>query len=188
MLAPSSGFGPSSLVFRRIPWAPFAAGGFPTPSGKVEFYSAEMAAEGLDPLPRHDPLAESADAAPELAARYPVHLITPSAHFFLNTSFSHVDKLIAKQKEPFIELNVADAEARGIADGDWCRVFNDRGECRLRARVGAMRQPGVAAAEATWWSKLSPNGQGINQLTSDALTDMGRGATFYTNLVQVERA
>jgi len=51
-----------------------------------------------------------------------------------------------------------------------------------------MRQAGVAAAEATWWSKLSPNGQGINQLTSDALTDMGRGATFYTNLVQVERA
>ena len=187
MSMPASGPGPSPLAPRPSPWAPFARGGFPTPSGKVEFYSAQMAAQGLDPLPRHDPLAESADAAPELAARYPIHLITPSAHFFLNTSFSHVDKLIAKQKEPFIELSTADAEARGIADGDWCRVFNDRGECRLRARVGAMRQTGVAAAEATWWSKLSPNGQGINQLTSDALTDMGRGATFYTNLVQIER-
>ena len=170
------------------PWAPFAHGGFPTPSGKVELYSARMAADGLDPLPRHDPIAESAEADPALAARYPIHLITPSAHFFLNTSFSHVDGLIAKQKEPFIELSAADAEARGIADGDWCRVFNDRGEVRLRARVGNTVRPGVAAAEATWWTKLSPERKGINQLTSDALTDMGRGATFYTNLVQVERA
>jgi anaerobic selenocysteine-containing dehydrogenase len=54
--------------------------------------------------------------------------------------------------------------------------------------VGEAVQPGVAAAEATWWSKLSPDGKGVNRLTSDALTDMGRGATFYTNLVQVERA
>lgn len=168
-------------------YVPFAYGGFPTPSGKVELYSTAMLAEGLDPLPRHDPLAESAEADPALAARYPLSLITPSAHFFLNTSFSHVDKLMAKQGEPFIELNPADAEARGIANGDWCRVFNDRGTCQLRARVGEAVRPGVAAAEATWWSKLSPDGKGINQLTSDALTDMGRGATFYTNLVQVER-
>ncbi len=182
----------SSIVHRpssiHTPWAPFAHGGFPTPSGKAELHSARMAEAGLDPLPRHDPLAESAEAAPDLAARYPIHLITPSAHFFLNTSFSHVDRLIAKQKEPFIELNRADAEARGITDGDWVRVFNDRGDCRLKARIGNTVQPGVAAAEATWWSKLSPDGKGINRLTSDALTDMGRGATFYTNLVQVERA
>ncbi len=171
----------------HAPYVPFAHGGFPTASGKVELYSAAMLAAGLDPLPRHDPIGESAAADPELAARYPLNLITPSAHFFLNTSFSHVDKLMAKQGEPFIELNPVDAEARGIADGDWCRVFNDRGTCLLRARVGDMVQPGVAAAEATWWSKLSPDGKGINQLTSDALTDMGRGATFYTNLAQVER-
>ncbi|MFN8497458.1 MAG: molybdopterin oxidoreductase family protein [Anaerolineae bacterium] len=170
------------------PWAPFAHGGFPTPSGKVELYSERMAAAGLDPLPRHDPIAESVEADPALAARYPIHLITPSAHFFLNTSFSHVDALVAKQKEPFIELSAQDAAARGIADGDWCRVFNDRGEVRLRARVGNAVRPGVAAAETIWWTKLSPERKGINQLTSDALTDMGRGATFYTNLVQVERA
>ncbi|MFN8473623.1 MAG: molybdopterin oxidoreductase family protein [Anaerolineae bacterium] len=172
----------------HTPWAPFANGRIPTPSGKVELYSERMAAAGLDPLPRHDPIAESAEADPALAARYPIHLITPSAHFFLNTSFSHVDALIAKQKDPFIELSADDAGARGIADGDWCRVFNDRGEVRLRARVGSAVRRGVAASEAIWWSKLSPEGKGINQLTSDALTDMGRGATFYTNLVQVERA
>lgn len=172
---------------RHAPYVPFAHGGFPTPSGKVELYSAAMRAAGLDPLPRHDPIAESRAADPALAARYPLNLITPSAHFFLNTSFSHVDKLIAKQGEPFIELNPVDAEARCIIDGDWCRVFNDRGACLLRARVGETVRPGVAAAEATWWSKLSPDGKGINQLTAHALTDMGRGATFYTNLVQVER-
>ncbi len=192
-------------------WAPFADGGFGTPSGKVEFYSEQMAADGYDPLPRHDPLAESPEADPALAARYPLQLITPSAHFFLNSSFAHVDGLIAKQGEPFIELNPEDAAARGIADGDWVRVWNDRGECLLRARVDAPArgfvedvasraeerasasvedavQPGVAAAESIWWSKLSPVGKGINQLTSQRLTDMGRGATFYTCLVDVEKA
>ena len=178
----------SSLQSPVSPWAPFAEGRFPTPSGKVEFYSEAMLRDGLDPLPRHDPIAESAEADPDLAARYPLHLITPSAHFFLNTSFSHVDGLMAKQGEPFIELSQTDAQARGVQTGDWCRVFNDRGECLLRARVGDAVQPGVAAAEATWWSKLHRGGLGVNQLTSSALTDIGRGATFYTNLVQVEKA
>jgi len=168
-------------------WAPFAEGGFATPSGKVEFYSQPMAADGHDPLPRHDPVAESPEGDPALAAQYPLQLLTPSAHFFLNSSFAHVDGLMKKQAEPFIELSPEDAAARSIAEGDWVRVWNDRGECLLRAHVGNAVQPGVAAAESIWWSKLSPGGKGINQLTSQRLTDMGRGATFYTCLVEVEK-
>jgi anaerobic selenocysteine-containing dehydrogenase len=168
-------------------WAPFADGLFPTPSGKVELYSEAMARDGYDPLPAHVPLTESPQGLPELAEKYPIQLVSPSAHFILNTSFGHIEPLLKKQGQPFIELNARDATARGIADGDLCRVFNDRGECFLYARVRQTVKPGVAAAESIWWAKLAPGGKGINQLTSDRLTDMGRGATFYTNLVQVSK-
>ena len=183
-------------VWRRAqPWAPFADGIFPTPSGKVEFYSEQMASialprsaidDGYDPLPAHVPLAESAEGSPDLHRKYPLALITPSAHFFLNSSFSHVAGLIRKEKQPFIELSEEDAAARGISDGDLVRVWNDRGECFLNARVGNAVRPGVAASPSVWSSRLMPCSQGINTLTSDRLTDMGRGATFYTNLVEVE--
>jgi anaerobic selenocysteine-containing dehydrogenase len=173
----------------RLPgrFAPFAAGGFGTPSGKVEFFSARMAAEGYDPLPTHLPLVESAEATPELHARFPLTLISSKAHHFLNSSFNDVPTLTRREGRPTLELHPQDAAARGIADGDAVRVFNDRGACRLHARVTDGVQPGVAVSPATWWPSAFADGNGINALTSDRAADMGGGATFYTNLVQVER-
>jgi anaerobic selenocysteine-containing dehydrogenase len=173
----------------RLPerFAPFAQGGFATPSGKVEFLSAKMAADGYDPLPTHTPLVESAEASPELHARYPLTLITAKAHHFLNSSFNDVATLSRREGRPTIELHPADAATRGIAEGDPVRVFNDRGECRLHARVTDGVRSGVAVSPATWWPSAFADGVGINALTPDRAADMGGGATFYTNLVQVER-
>ncbi|HEY8346628.1 MAG TPA: molybdopterin oxidoreductase family protein [Symbiobacteriaceae bacterium] len=174
------------VKIRRDP-APFARGGFSTPSGRVEFYSEALARAGLDPVVEYVPPAESPDGAPELAARYPIHLITPAAHHFLNTTFANLPSMIRGEGAPTIYLNPEDAESRGIRSGDWVRVFNDRGSVRLRAQVGDWTRPGVAVSPSIWWNRFMPDGVGVNALTSDELADLGGGASFHTNLVQVEK-
>lgn len=166
---------------------PFAEGGFQTPSGKAEFYSAWLEERGLDPLPGYTPIAESPEGAPELARRYPLNLITPAAHYFLNSSFANQAVQVRRERRPTLEIAPEDAAARGIADGDPVRVFNDRGEFEAFARVGRSVGQGTVCSVSVWWNRLSPGGRNCNWTTSEALTDMGRGATFHTNLVQVER-
>ncbi|RQH01029.1 molybdopterin-containing oxidoreductase family protein [Paraburkholderia dinghuensis] len=167
--------------------APFANGGFRTPSGKCEFYSDVLAKMGLDPLPDYLPPYESADGAPELAARYPLAMISPPARNFLNSTFVNIESLRATEGEPHVDLNPADAVSRGIADGDEVRVFNDRGAMRARARVSDRAREGLVVGLSIWWKKLSPDGRNANEVTSQALTDLGGSATFYDCLVEVER-
>jgi anaerobic selenocysteine-containing dehydrogenase len=170
------------------PFIPFLDGRFPTPSGKIEFYSGTLAAQGHDPLPAHVPLAESREATPGLFASYPLNLITPGAHHFLNSSFGELERMRAKEGAPTIELHSADAASRQLIEGDWARVFNNRGECYMQVRVGHSVPEGTACSVSVWWNRFSPGGGNCNQLTSDNLSDFGRGATFHTNLVQVEKA
>jgi anaerobic selenocysteine-containing dehydrogenase len=166
-------------------FAPFAEGGFQTPSGKCEFYSEQMAQAGLDPLPAYIPPNESPDSAPVLASRYPIQLLSPPANSFLNSTFSHLGSFVRAERHPFIELSKQDARIRDIEDGEMVRVWNDRGSCKLVARISNRVKSGVAVALSIWWNKLSPDGANVNMTTSQALTDMGGGATFYDNLVQV---
>jgi anaerobic selenocysteine-containing dehydrogenase len=169
-------------------FAPFADGGFPTPSGKCEFYSETAKAEGHDPLPDYTPPVENPVSNPELAKRYPLAFISPPARHFLNTSFANLPFAREAEKDgPRLEINPADAAARGIADGDAVRLFNDRGSYTLKARVTDAARPGVVIAPSVWWRKLSPDGCNANEVTSQRLTDMGRGATFYDCLVDVAR-
>jgi anaerobic selenocysteine-containing dehydrogenase len=166
-----------------VPDAPFAEGGFPTPSGKCEFYSETLAAAGHDPLPNFTPPREWRQAP--LATRYPLAFITPPAKDFLNTSFANLPRFLDKEREPVLHLNSADAAARGIADGQAVRVFNDRGEFRCRAMVSDRARPGVVVHPSIWWRKLSPDGRNCNEVTGQALTDFAGGATFYDCLVEV---
>jgi anaerobic selenocysteine-containing dehydrogenase len=168
-------------------FAPFSEGGFLTPSGKCEFYSEALERAGLDPLPAFIPPRESPDSAPELALRYPLQLLSPPANSFLNTTFSHLPSFLKSEREPFIQLNEEDATRRQINDGELVRVWNDRGECKLVARISDRVKPGVAVALSIWWNKLSPGRTNINQTSSQALTDIGAGATFYDNLVEVAK-
>ncbi|KAF0247469.1 MAG: anaerobic dehydrogenase, partial [bacterium] len=168
------------------PHIPFAEGNFPTPSGKCEFYSEKMLKDGLDPLPTFIPPIESFESSPELFKRYPISLVSLPAHSFLNSTFANVPKLIKNEREPMIEISVDDATKRGIETGMQVRVFNDRGELQLKALVSQKVKPGVAISPSVWWHKLSPNGRNVNFTTSQTVTDMGGGATFYDNLVEVE--
>ncbi|MDQ3650712.1 MAG: molybdopterin oxidoreductase family protein [Acidobacteriota bacterium] len=168
-------------------FAPFAEGNFPTPSGKCEFYSASLEASGLPAVPEFIPPRESKRSAPRLASKYPLALVSPAAHAFLNSSFANLPKQMRQEKRPFIEINPQDAAARGINDGDHVRAFNERGACELTAVVSTRARAGVVVSPSVWWNKLSPGGTNINQLSSQELTDIGGGATFYDALVEVER-
>ena len=171
-----------------MPAAPFAHGGFATPSGKCEFYSERMQQDGLDPLPAYTPPYESVQSAPELARHYPLAMISPPARNFLNTSFVNVRSLRDTEGEPHLDMHPDDAYVRGIQEGDRVRVFNDRGSVLLKARVSENVRVGMVVGLSIWWKKYAEDGKNANELTSQRLTDMGHAATFYDVLVQVEKS
>ncbi|MDE2323522.1 MAG: molybdopterin oxidoreductase family protein [Betaproteobacteria bacterium] len=165
--------------------APFAQGGFPTPSGQCEFWSRREQDAGRDPLPEVLLPYECAETTPKLAARYPLTMISPPARNFLNSSFVNVDSLRRLEAEPLLLLHPDDAAVRGIADGAMVRAFNDRGTTLSRARLSTRTRPGQVVALGIWWRKLSPGGTNINQLTHQRLTDLGAGPCFYDCLIEV---
>ena len=165
-----------------LPDAPFADGGFPSTSGKCEFYSARLAAQGLDGLPDHIPNYELQGAG----TRYPLAMISPPARNFLNSTFVNVQSLRTVEGRPLLEIHPDDAEARGIASDTVVRVFNDRGSYLCHATVSRRARPGVVNGLGIWWRKMGLNGTNVNEVTSQALTDLGRAPTFYDCLVEVE--
>jgi anaerobic selenocysteine-containing dehydrogenase len=167
-----------------VPDAPFANGGFPTPSGKCEFFSARLARQGMDGLPDHVANHEP----PGSSDCHPLGMISPPARNFLNSSFVNVRSLRDIEGEPLLEIHPADAASRGIDSGNVVRVFNARGEYRCRAAVSERARPGVVNGLGVWWRKFGLEGTNVNELTSQKLTDMGRGPVFYDCLVEVERA
>jgi anaerobic selenocysteine-containing dehydrogenase len=112
-------------------------------------------------------------------------MISPPARHFLNSTFVNVDSLRAAVGEPTLQIHPADAAARGLADGQPVRVFNDRGVHRCRAQVSTRTRSGVVVGLGIWWRKLAPDGTNVNELTSQRLTDLGRAPTFYDCLVEV---
>jgi anaerobic selenocysteine-containing dehydrogenase len=165
------------------PWLPFA-NGFPTPSGKARLYDADLIAQGMDPVAEFVPPEESRHAP--MAKRFPLELLARKADNFLNSTFVNLPSLQKMERQHELEISRPDAEERRIRDGDRVRVFNDRGEIHLTARVDGTVSPGVVGAKLGW-AKLAKDGININVLTSARLADMGGGATFYATLVEVER-
>jgi anaerobic selenocysteine-containing dehydrogenase len=174
----------------RLPpdYAPFAEGGFGTPSGKCELYSPRLAERGLDPLPTYTPPHEDPQTRPDLAARFPLQMLSPPVPSFLNSTFVNIESLRRMAGEPTVEIHPRDAEARGIRQGQWVRVFNDRGGFRARAVVGETVKAGVVVSQGIWWNRYTPDGVNCNTTTSSRLTDLGGGATFFDNLVEVTAA
>ncbi|HEX9182566.1 MAG TPA: molybdopterin oxidoreductase family protein, partial [Burkholderiales bacterium] len=154
-------------------FAPFAEGGFPTPSGKCEFYSAALEKQGIDPLPFFNPPAESPVSNPQLARDYPLAFLSPPARNFLNSSFAHLKRFRDIEGEPRLEMHPEDAAARGIRDGERVRVFNARGSLLLRARVNGKPRRGVVVAPSVWWKKYAPDRGNANNLTSQRTSDLG---------------
>ena len=171
---------------RRTGWvrlpiaeAPFANGGFPSHNGRAQLSTPGMSA------PTFVAPYESRQSAPDLASRYPLAMISPPARHFLNSSFVNVTSLRSIEGEPLLEMNPEDAVPRGLVDGTVVRTFNDRGEYRCRLHITERARPGVVVGLGVWWRKFGVAGTNANEITSQRLTDMGRGATFYDCLVEV---
>ena len=187
-------------------FAPHREGNFPTPSGKVEFrssiaeggnmvlplfrqgYAAHQPGEPLDPVPDFIPQNESADTNPALAAQYPLNLISPKSHAFLNSSYGNLQTQLHHAGEQTVTINPADAEPRGIADGGEIRVFNDRGDFHAIARLSEDTRPGVVVAPMGYWVAGSRNGYTVNAVSPPAFADYGNAPTFSDTLVEVAGA
>ena len=166
------------------PLLPYANGEFLTADGRVNFEFAAAAQFGLDPVPTYTAPAEG--PATEAAQKYPLVLLTPKQHTrFLNSSYSHLPAHHGPEGEPFVELDPADAAARGLADGSPATVFNDRGTLTLPVRISTRLRPGVAAVPWGWWASQHHDGRGANELTSSAPTDWGGGVAYHDTLVEV---
>ena len=164
---------------------PFADFRFRTPSGKIELLSA--AAEiswRCDPLPFYTPPKESAQADPERFKRFPLHLLTPKSEFRQNSQWGNDAHLNQAEEEHAVRMHPDDCAARGLEDGQEVRVYNDRGAIKMPVRHDEGVRPGVAVVYSGKW--ISRDGMSVNVLTSDHVTDMGYGATFFDCLVEVE--
>lgn len=164
--------------------APHAEGNFVTPSGKLNLRADFLADAGVDPLPFFDPPAETTDAA--LAARFPLAMVTPKTHLFLNSSFANQRRQHSAQPEPYVVVNDDDAAVRSIEDESLVRVFNDRGSFSCRAKVSDDARPGVLVAPMGWWSADYTGGKSGQVTTPQRLTVLGEAPTFNDNRVEVE--
>ncbi len=167
------------------PHVPFGDGLFPTPSGKLELYSQQLEAQGLDPLPGYVPERESAEGNPERHSRFSLQLVSAASHYFLNSSFANLPTHRRLAGPAEVEIHPTDAEARGICEGEMVEVGNDRGAYRARARISDGVAPGSVFTPTLWWPQHAADGHGANDTTSDELADYAGGAVFHGNLVEI---
>lgn len=187
------------FIMLNVSGYPFSDG-FATPSGKIEFKSERVAESGLSDVPDYKPVREERlyegngddnigkfGKIPTESACFPLMLITPPNHFFLNSTFANILSLKIKAREPILEINPKDAKDREIKDGDFVKIQNDRGNVIMRARVIDSVLQGVVVSAGLWWKENCKNGTGVNALTPDNLSDIGGGATFFSTSVEVTK-
>ncbi len=183
--------------------APHAEGNFKTPSGKCEFkasaaengnfvvpvwrsmYEEMQPGDPIDPVPDYIPGYETPQSAPELAKRYPLNVISPKPHAFLNTQYANEAVQQRRQGEQTVLIHPLDAVARGISDGSYVRLFNDRGAVEGRAELTEDMMPGVVLASVGYWPSLNRGGASINVISADRHCGLGQAGTFSDNLVEV---
>ena len=168
------------------PFAPFAHG-FPTPSGKLEFLSERMTEAGLDPLAGYTPPYETAQRDTPLARQYPLALIAAADHYFLNSVFANVPAQLKRAGPPIIHIHPEDAAPRLIESGDIVRVFNDRGSFVAAADITDRVRKRVVASAKGRWPRHSKEGATVNATVDERDSDMGAGAVFHDNSVEVEK-
>jgi anaerobic selenocysteine-containing dehydrogenase len=156
---------------------------FPTPSGRIELVSQESAARwGVDPLPAYRDPQESR-RSPLFDGRYPLHFLTPNTKNRIHSQFGNLKMIRAVSSAPALMISARDARERDIVDHDRVRVFNQRGSFTARARIDFSLKPGcVVMTNGAWISQ----GGTVNFVSCGRETDMGHGAAYHDNMVEVE--
>jgi len=185
--------------------APHAEGNFKTPSGKCEFKSSmaeggnmvldvwrsgytEMQVGGyVDPVPNYIPPAEVIDSAPTKPARFPLNLLSPKPHAFLNTQYGNEAPQMKRQGEQRIMINPSDAASRSIANGAYVRVFNERGTFEAKADLTDDVGAGLIVTNVGHWPGLNRTGTAVNSTTAPRHANLGQAGVYSDNRVEVER-
>ena len=168
------------------PFVPFATR-FPSPSGKLEFVSERMAEAGLDPVAGYTPALETSPRDTALSRAYPLALVSPANHYFLNSLFANVPRQQRRAGVATLMIHPDDAAPRGVATGDEVRVANARGSFSATADVSDRVRPGVVASTKGRWPAYAKGGATVNATVDERDSDMGGGAVFHDNRVQVEK-
>jgi anaerobic selenocysteine-containing dehydrogenase len=150
--------------------------GWLTPSGRIEIRNDREA----DPLPRLLPTHAESDG-------YPLRLQPAATPHALNSSFYERDDLRGRQRRMTLMMNGSDAGDRGLSTGDPVVAFNGLGEVRFTLEATDRVPPGTVVTEGVWWSGFLSGDRGVNALTSQRLTDGGRGSTLYDATVEVRK-
>jgi anaerobic selenocysteine-containing dehydrogenase len=184
--------------------APHAQGNFKTPSGKCEFkasaaengnfvvpvwrsgFEGMQPGDPVDPVPDYIPPIEATDD--KLAKRYPISLVTPKPHAFLNSQYANEPDQQRRQGEQSIIIHTRDAATRNIKTGDYVRVFNDRGSFEGRAEISDDVMEGLAAASLGYWLSLNRSGSAVNATTSSAHCNLGGAGAQADNRVEIAKA
>ncbi len=157
---------------------------FPTPSGKIELLSAEAAHRwNADPLPAYCEPEESARNESAESSEYPLYMMTPNTKNRIHSQFNNLKMIQQFGDKPFLLINPVDALSRDISDGDVVAVFNRRGEIRIEARLDNGIKAGCVSVTNGWWIT---EGGTVNFCSYGRETDMGYGAAFHDNLVEVQ--
>ena len=182
---------------------PHAEGNFKTPSGKCEFKSSAAAngnfvvpvwrsmyegmqpGEPIDPLPDYIPPYELPGSNPDLAKRYPLSIVSPKPHAFLNTQYGNEERQRGRQGEQKILIHPTDARQRNIGNGTVVRVFNDRGAFEGLAELSDDLMPGLVMANVGYWPSLNRSGTSVNSISSDKHCTFGQAGSYSDNLVEV---
>jgi anaerobic selenocysteine-containing dehydrogenase len=184
--------------------APHAEGNFKTPSGKCEFKSSmaeggnmvldvwrsgytEMQVGGyVEPVPNYIPPHEVIDSEPKKAAQFPLNLISPKPHAFLNTQYGNEGPQMKRQGEQRIMINPADAASRSIANGAYVRVFNERGTFEAKADLTDDVGAGLIVTNVGHWPGLNRTGTAVNSTTAPRHANLGQAGVYSDNRVEVE--
>ncbi|MBK5274448.1 MAG: molybdopterin-dependent oxidoreductase [Desulfuromonadales bacterium] len=145
-----------------------------TPSGLIEIFNPREP----EPLPRLLPTHAVGDG-------FPLRLQPATTPFALNSSFYEQEELRSRQEPMLLMMNRADAEARGLTDGQQVLACNRQGEVHFTLKITERVPVGTVVTEGVWWSEFIAGKRGVNALTSQRLTDGGRGSTLYDVTVEV---
>ncbi len=185
--------------------APHAEGNFKTPSGKCEFksslaengdfvvpvwrsgYEAMQPGTPVDPVPNYIASQEAPEANPTLAKRYPLNMVSPKPHAFLNTQYANEPVQQRRQGEQLIVIHPSDAAARKIENGSYVRVFNDRGSFEARAELSEDVMLGLLMTNVGHWPGLNRTGTAVNSTTPPRHSNLGQAGAYSDNLVDVAR-
>ena len=157
------------------------------PFSSHEWFQTPDRRANLLPLPEWHANTESRSNA-DAAAKFPLEMLARKGDNYMNTTFANLPnhRKMEARTAGVLEMRAADAASRGISSGDRVRVWNDRGDIQLTARISESIPEGTVASRLDW-QKFSHNGVNVNELTSQRLTDIGGGATFYSILVEVSK-